>query len=65
VAIEAKAERDPEGAIIVELNTKMSENTYMLRENEARRLLIDLIHATGAELSDANREGSQAGDGDG
>jgi len=50
--VDAKAERDPEGAIIVEMNTQRSESAFMLRENEARRLLIDLIHATGAEIAD-------------
>lgn len=44
--IEAKAEHDPEGAIMVALNTQNSEHTYMLNKREARRLLIDLIHAT-------------------
>jgi hypothetical protein len=54
---EAKAERDPEGAIMVELNTKTSEHTYALRGNEARQLLIDLIHATGAEFSEEDDDG--------
>jgi len=49
-SVEAKAERDPEGVIMVELNTQKSEHTYMLRENAARRLLIDLIHATDMEV---------------
>jgi len=47
---EAKAKADPEGSIIVELHTKKSEHTYMLNTREARRLLIDLIHATDMEV---------------
>jgi hypothetical protein len=47
---EANASADPEGTIIVELNTKKSEHTYMLNTREARRLLIDLIHATDMEV---------------
>lgn len=50
--VEAKAERDPEGVIMIELNTQMSEHTYGLTENAARRLLIDLIHATDMEVPD-------------
>lgn len=53
-SVEAKAERDPEGAIMVELNTQKSEHVYALRENEARRLLIDLIHATDMEVPDSD-----------
>jgi len=52
-SVEAKAERDPEGAIMVELNTQKSEHVYALRENAARRLLIDLIHATDMEVPDS------------
>lgn len=51
--VEAKAERDPEGAIMVEMNTQKSEHVYMLRENTARRLLVDLIHATDMEVPDS------------
>lgn len=47
--VEAKAERDEEGPIKVEMNTQMSEHVYMLSENSARRLLVDLIHATDME----------------
>jgi hypothetical protein len=47
---EVKAQADPEGAIIVEANTKLSEHTFMLNKREARRLLIDLIHATDMEV---------------
>jgi len=45
-SIEATAEPDPEGVVMVELNTQKSEHTYALSENEARRLIIDLINAT-------------------
>jgi len=48
--VEAKAKYDPEGAILVELHTQKSEHTYMLNKREARRLLIDLIHATDMEV---------------
>lgn len=47
--VEAKAEGDDEGGILVEMNTQRSESTYLLTENSARRLLIDLIHATDME----------------
>lgn len=50
--VEAKAEWDEEGAVKVEMNTQRSEHVYLLTENSARRLLIDLIHATDMEVPD-------------
>jgi len=49
---EVHAEADTEGMIILEAHTKKSEHTYMLNKREARRLLIDLIHATDMEVPD-------------
>jgi hypothetical protein len=48
--IHATAEKDPEGPIIVEMNSPNAEQAFMLRENAARRLLIDLLHATEMEV---------------
>lgn len=51
---DAHAERDTEGSIMLTINDKKSEHTFMLREAEARRLLVDLIHATGADFSEVD-----------
>lgn len=48
--VDAKAEADEEGGVVVEMNTQRSESTYLLTENSARRLLIDLIHGTDMEV---------------
>lgn len=50
--VSAHANADEGGGIIVEINTKQSESVYRLNKREARRLLIDLIHATDMEVPD-------------
>jgi hypothetical protein len=50
MTVNAFAERD-EGSVMLNVNTKRSEHTFMLSEPAARRLLVDLIHETDAELA--------------
>ena len=50
MTVNAFAERD-ESSVMLNVDTKRSEHTFMLSEPAARRLLVDLIHETDAELA--------------
>lgn len=61
MSVEAFAERDGD-SVILNVNTQRSEHTFLLREAAARRLLVDLIHETDADIGGGSGSETMEGD---